>query len=318
MGGHEHFSMVTHDANSKGYKIYKGDGDLFSFHHHVFAGNNLTQSYIISNPVFDESKVKKLTYHNIYYVQIFYEELYFDSNPTDKVVIGTVSKPIKLIEQDLRSINGNEVVMNWCDTMYKMIKQNYKMIKQNYKIYTDMKIAVCIVGGSIRYDGVFQINQTFRKYDIKKVSPFINSLVLIELDFPIFIDWLKCYNNDVLAQGKSGKFWQYKLYHMENDDKLITHIITHEFPSLPWGKGQQYQIEMPVGNMKSKVLYSDQDAYEKSFIETLKKHYLEDKLAAGGKKKINTKKNKTYKKKRPTRKRRHIKPNRVGKLFRMR
>jgi len=322
MGGHEHYSTVTHDANRKRCKIYKGDGDLFSFHHHVFKKNNLIKSYIISNEVFNESKVNQLTFKDIYKVQKFYENLYFEYNPTDKHVIGTVRNPIQLIEQTLRSINGNEVVMNWCDKMYEMMEKNlYEMTKK--KITDDMKIAVCIVGGSIRYDGVFNEGQIFRKYDIKKISPFVNKLVLIKLDFPIFIDWLKCYNNDVLAQGKSGKFWQYKLYNMKKDDKLITHIITHEFPTLPWGEKQEYQIEMPFGNMKSKVLVRDETAYEESFINTLKLHYLtdpilSDPMAVGGKKKINTKKNKTYKKKRPTRKRRHIKTNRAGKMFRMR
>ena len=322
MGGHEHFSTVTHDANLLGYKIYKGDGDLYSFHHHIFAENNLIKSYKILNPVFDEIKIRTLEHKNIYDVQQFYQELYFENNPEEKVILGNIKKPLSLIEQDLRGANGHEAAMLWCDEMKNMMEE---------KILADMKIAVCLIGGSIRYDGVIQINQTFRNYDIKKIVPFKNNIVLIKLDYPIFIDYLKCHNDNAVATGKSGSFYQYKLYNIDDKkDKRITHIITHENPKGSLWGGENF-IRMPFGNNNSTVIHRITDGLQDSFIKTVKTNYIVQipsspltPLVAshqitnnGGKKKINKKniikkKNKTYKKKRP------IKRSRAGKSYRAR
>jgi 2',3'-cyclic-nucleotide 2'-phosphodiesterase (5'-nucleotidase family) len=304
MGGHEHFSTVTHDANKLGFKIYKGDGDLYSFHHHIFAGNDLIKSYKISNPVFDAYQVEALDHKKIYEVQMFYQNLYFKDNKLDEEVLGIITKPLSLIEQELRTENGNEAAMAWCDNMYSMISDKIRIDK--------MKIAVCVIGGAIRYDGVFQTNQTLRQYDIRKIAPFMNNIVLIKLATPISVDDLERHNAKALREGNTGSFYQYKLYNLTGEDKILTHIITHENPSSRlWGEikeGKDF-IRKPFGSNGNCVpLVRIDKSHQKALIDTIKINYMTtDPLGAGKKnikKNINNKKNNTYKKRKSTKTRR--------------
>jgi hypothetical protein len=183
----------------------------------------------------------------------------------------------------------------------------YCMIRDEIRI-DEMKIAVCIIGGTFRYDGVFQTNQTLRQYDIKKIAPFINNIVLIKLATPILVDDLERYNAKALREGNTGSFYQYKLYNLTGEDKILTHIITHENPSGQlWGEikeGKDF-IRKPFGSNGNCVpLVRIDEGLQKTLIDTIKINYMTDSSMSAGKKNINNKKNKIYKKRKSTKTRR--------------